>query len=72
MQKRVLESRESLIYCDDVMGWGTQPPASSSDRVDNLEGRLVSSDKGIKKLPSPGNGLEEYFRDNSILYYKEN
>ena len=70
MQKRVLESRESLIYCDDVMGWGTEP--SSSDGEDNLEGRSVSSDSGNKKLPSPGNGLEEYFRDNSILYDKEN
>ena len=61
-----------MLYYDEVIKClAERPRRHPPDGVDNLEGWSASSDRGIKKLPSPGNGLEEYFRDNSFLYYKD-
>ena len=56
------------MYCVEVIKClAERPRRHPPDGVDNLEGWSASSDRGIKKLPSPGNE-----RGSSIPFNKEN
>ena len=68
MQGRTIESRESLINCVEVIKClAERPRRHPPDGVNNLEGWSASSDRGIKKLSSPGNE-----RGSSIPFNREN